>query len=440
MNPHDPSGDRSGSHKVLPLMAGALVPRERLGWSLNAVALGALEGGLLGVIVKNQFADAASPLAVSLAVAAVTGAPAFANLSSFLFAGLALGRDRARVLSGLMALIGACLLFMPLAQHDAAGLILLTLLTVVARVAWSGILTVRATVWRANFPRGLRGHVTARFERLSSLVVGSFSALVGLALAWSGGAWRLLFPLAACCALAAAAVYRRTPVRRQGRLLQAEALGEGRRGLSLRAMAALLRRDRDFRRYMIGMMVFGGGNLMVLPMLVIQVVDYFQLGRMQQVLITSSLPVLVLCFTVTFWAARLDSRHIISYRVVHVWNFVAMEVVFGLAVATHQPALLWLGAALMGSALGGGQLGWNLGHNDFAGDADSSVYMATHVSLTGVRGLVMPVIGVAVVQWLEQLRPGLGAYAMVFPLALTLAGSLWFVHLYRERRRLGLPL
>jgi hypothetical protein len=229
-------------------------------------------------------------------------------------------------------------------------------------------------------------------------------------------------------------------VRRQRLLLRAETAG-GRtagRSLSLAAMAGVLRENRDFRNYMAGMMVFGAGNLMVVPMLVILVADYFHLGRLEQVLITSSIPVLLLCFSVTFWAARLDQRHIISYRAIHAWNFVLMIAVFAAAAILHLPALLWLGAVLMGSAHGGGHLGWNLGHNDFTGDADSSLYMATHVSLTGVRGLVMPIAAVGFMQYLESLRPGLGVYGLLLPLTLSLAGSCWFVHLHRERRRLGL--
>lgn len=422
-------------------MAAALLPRERLGWSLNAVALGALEGGLLGVIVKNQFGAAASPALVSLAVAVVAGAPAFANLSSFLFAGRSMGQGKARLLSRLMATAGSCLLIMPLAGRNGWGLVLFATLTVIARVAWSGILTVRAVVWRANFPRSWRGKITARFERLASLLTALFSALVGFAMDWSGDAWRLLFPLAGLFAFAAAAVYRLTPVRRQGQLLRAETAGRqpSGRGLSLSSMLEVLRQNREFRDYMAGMMVFGSGNLMVLPMLVILVSDQFRLGRMEQVLVTSSIPVLALCLSVGFWAARLDRRHIISYRAVHAWTFVAMILAFAIASIAHLPVLLWLGAVLMGTALGGGQLGWNLGHHDFTSDADSSVYMATHVSLTGVRGLLMPVAAVAFLQTLESLQPGLGAYALLLPLALTLAGSCWFVHLHRRRRRQGLP-
>jgi MFS family permease len=424
----------------LPRMAAALLPRERLGWSLNAIALGALEGGLLGVIVKNQFGAAASPALVSLAVAVVAGAPAFANLSSFVFAGLALGRGKALMLSRLMALTGLCLIAMSLPGRSAGGLLLFMLLTIIARVAWTGILTLRAAVWRANFPRHVRGRIAARFERLAALLAALFSALIGFAMDWSGDAWRLLFPVAGCCALGAAAVYRRVPVRRQRALMKAETVGRAStaRGLSFAAMAAVLRQNRDFRNYMAGMMVFGGGNLMVVPILVLLLSDHFRLGRLEQVMITASIPVLVTFFSVTFWAARLDKRHIVSYRAIHAWNFVFMIAVFAWAAITQTPALLWLGAVLMGSAHGGGNLGWNLGHHDFSGDADSSLYMATHVSLTGVRGLVMPIAGVVFLRYLESLQTGLGAYALLLPLALTLSGTLWFVHLHRVRRRLGL--
>jgi hypothetical protein len=50
----------------------------------------------------------------------------------------------------------------------------------------------------------------------------------------------------------------------------------------------------------------------------------------------------------------------------------------------------------------------------------------------------MPIAAVGFMQYLESLRPGLGVYGLLLPLTLSLAGSCWFVHLHRERRRLGL--
>jgi MFS family permease len=412
-------------------MAAALVPRELTSWSLLALAMGSLEGGLLGVIVKNQFASAASPTVVNLAVAVVAGAAAFTNLLSFFFAARALGRGKVPLLSRLMFGIGACLLAMALMPRSAWGLFGFVLLTVGAAACWSGILTVRAVVWRANYPRNWRGQVAARISQLASFLTAAFSALVGFAMNTSGSAWRMLFPLAALCALAGGRVYRRQRVRRHARLMQEENTRQA-GGLRLSSMLGVLRSNRDFRNYMLAMMVFGSGNLMVIPMLVVLMTDRLGMDRLSQVMLTSSLPVLVLCLSVRAWAVLLDRRHIVSYRVVHSWTFVAANALFAAALIGSTPWLLWVGSVLLGLAWGGGHLGWNLGHNDFASDGDSSLYMATHVGLTGLRGLFMPLLGVVLILGLEALAPGHGAWAMLVPLLLTLLGWTGFVRLHRE--------
>jgi hypothetical protein len=432
-----PETSKQHSKEPLPRMAASLVPRELLSWALVAVAMGGLEGGLLGVIVKNQFGAVVSPMLVNLAVAFVTGAASFTNLLSFFFAARAMGRGKIQLLARLMIVISICLLAMALVSVSAPGLLIFATLTVVGMASWSGILTIRSVVWRANYPRRWRGQVTARISQLAAFLTASFSALVGLAIQMNGAAWRLLFPLAALCALAGSFVYRRSRVRRQGRLMQVEqsrtAIPGG--NVRFRSMAGVLRSNRDFRNYMIGMMVFGSGNLMVVAMLVVLMNDHLGLDRLTQVMITSSVPILVLCLTVRSWARVLDRRHIISYRAVHSWTFVTANTLFALALIADRPPLLWAGAVLLGIAWGGGHLGWNLGHNDFASDSDSSLYMATHVWLTGLRGLVTPVLGVVLIQFLEWVGPGRGVYAMLLPLTLTLLGWFWFIRLHVELRK-----
>lgn len=420
-------------------MSAALVPRELLSWSLTAITLGALEGGLLGVIVKNQFSGAASPTLINFAVAIVAGAPSFANLSSFFVAPLAQGRDKIALLSRLMLLMGVCLALMAIPGKSGAGLILFTALAVVARSAWAGILTVRAAVWRANYQRRWRGRVTARIVQLASLLVAIVSALTGLLMDWNGESWRVVFPLAGLSSVAAFYVYRLSRVRRHRQLLQAERaeLSLASSSFSLRAMRAVLVENRDFRNYMAGMMVFGSGNLMIIAMLVVLMNDFFTLSRLSQVMISSSLPLLVLCLSITLWAKLLDRHHIFTYRAIHSWNFFSAFVVFAIAAIARIPELLWLGSFLLGSAYAGGHLGWNLGHNDFTTDANSSLYMAIHVSLTGLRGLLMPIVGVAFIQYLESVSPGAGAYAMLLPLLLCFLGSCWFVFLHFDRQKTG---
>jgi len=60
--------------------------------------------------------------------------------------------------------------------------------------------------------------------------------------------------------------------------------------------------------------------------------------------------------------------------------------------------------------------------------------MGVHVSLTGIRGLFVPVIGVLLYEWLESMTPGWGRYCLLLPLALSSSGALWFVLMARKMR------
>ncbi|MEJ8567103.1 MFS transporter [Elongatibacter sediminis] len=387
--------------------------------------------------MKNQFAGVAPPVAVNIAVAVVAGAPAFSNLSSFLFAAWAAGRDKLTFLSRLMAAMGLFLALLALPPASAGGLVAFCALTVLARTAWSGILTVRAAVWRANYRRDWRAQVTGRIVQLASLLVAGYAALIGFLMDGSPMAYRPAFVVGALCALAAARVYRNARVRRHRQLLAAELAEqtlEGRR-LDPSVFKRVLRGDDDFRHYMLSMMVFGSGNLMVIPMVVVMLNEQMELSRLYQVMVTSSVPLLVLCFSIRIWARLLDQRHIFSYRAVHSWFFVASFAVFALALGLRSPALLWPASILLGAAYAGAHLGWNLGHNDFSSDAQASHYMAIHVTFTGLRGLIMPLAGVGFYQFLAARWPQQAPLALLLPVSLSLAGSLSFVFLHFARAK-----
>jgi hypothetical protein len=176
---------------------------------------------------------------------------------------------------------------------------------------------------------------------------------------------------------------------------------------------------------------------MLLPMLVILLNEQLHVSQLHQVTVTSSLPLLILCFSISLWARLLDRRHIFSYRAIHSWFFVAASALFTAAVITRQAELLWPASVILGGAYAGGHLGWNLGHNDFSSDGNASHYMAIHVMLTGFRGLIMPLIGVGFYQYLAARWTEYDAWALLLPLSLSLCGALIFVvlHLQLVHRR-----
>ena len=90
---------------------------------------------------------------------------------------------------------------------------------------------------------------------------------------------------------------------------------------------------------------------------------------------------------------------------------------------------------LLGAAQAGANLGWNLGHNEFASLGRAQHYMGVHVTLTGVRGGVAPPLGVLAYMSLEAWRPGAGEFALLLPLVMTALGAIGFNRMQSELAR-----
>src|SRR6056297_1793913 len=216
------------------------MPREVQVNALMAVTLGALEGGLLGVIVKTGFDQVAAPALVNLAVAMVAGAPAFANAASLAFANLAHGRHKTRWVSALMATCSGCAILIALSPVSAAGLVWLVFWMIAARLCWTGVITLRAAIWRANFPRHVRATITGRIAVTYSLLIALTAAATGIAMEFHAQAWRATLPTSAFLGLAAAWRYRRFTVRGHGRLLREESTVRCHRRLEDRSLVPTL--------------------------------------------------------------------------------------------------------------------------------------------------------------------------------------------------------
>ncbi len=409
--------------------------REMWPWALLGMACGLVEGGTVAVLVKKGFAGLVTPHAVNFAVAIVSGAPALANISSFAWANLAHGRARVGVLASLQAAFAIAVGLIALAPVASGGLALTLCAVVAARVLWAGILTVRAAVWSANYPRHVMARVTSRIVMASSLGIALVALLAGWILDVQARSARWLYLFAACSGLLAAFLYRSVRVRREYQLLAAEAeIGLTTSAFSLSMFRQILREDASFRSYMFWMSLYGSGNLMMTAQLVVLFSDRLQLGGLRQILLLTVVPLLLMPLFLPAWARLFDRGHIIEYRSRQCWALVAAIVFLTVGVMLKAQWLLWPGAVLIGVSYAGANLGWNLGHNDFASPGRAQHYMGVHVTLTGVRGLIAPPVGMACYELLIWRWPDAGAIAMLLPLGLVTAGALGFVKMRNEAR------
>ena len=394
---------RSFHPAELPPMLRRTYGRELVSWAFLPLMLGAIEGGAIAVVIKKAFdgQPGVDPEWLDLATAWALAAPNVANLTSFIWAALARGRPKVPFISWLQ--IVACTLVAAIAlfPRDAFGLVAVCIVLGLARTAWTGVITVRAAVWRNNYPNANRATIAGKLATIQSIFLAAAGFVVGRAMDWNPDNYHYLFPMLAVCGLIGNNIYRKVRLRRARALQRAELDGRKKdSGFNPMGMVTLLREDRLYARFMGWMSVFGFGNLMLMAPMTYVVTDEFKLDYTQGILINAIIPLLVMPFAIPLWARFMDTTHIIHFRSLHGWSFVLASVAVTLSSYLHSVELLYAGAFLLGIGYAGGTLAWNLGHQDFASAERDADYMAVHVTLNGIRGILAPIAAWALHQWL----------------------------------------
>jgi MFS family permease len=412
----------------------AIYRREVWPWALLGVTTGLVEGATIAVLVKKSYAGVVDSFWLNLAVAVLSGASALANITSFAWANFVHGRARVSMLSGMQVMFALLVGLIALVPFGPGGLLLTVTAVVAARILWAGILTTRAAVWTANFPRSMMARMTGRILVISMPGFALTSLCAGWLLDQGAEHARWLYAVAALCGLLAAWRYRAVRVRREFRLLEAETAAAGKDGpFSLGMLRRILDRDPSYKRFMFCMSLFGAGNLMMNAQLVICFSDRLHLPGFLQIVLLTVVPYVLMPMFLPMWARMFDGGHVVEYRARQCWVLVVATGVTACGVWFGWLPLLWLGAVLAGVANAGANLGWNLGHNDFAPRGQAQHYMGVHVTLTGVRGLIAPPLGILLYEALEHLHTGWGVWALFAPMALLTSGGLGFVRMREER-------
>jgi len=444
----------------VPIMARHNYRRELIGACAFPFALVLFEGSVLSVLVRIGFEGVAPNVMLNTIAAFIGVVPALANLSSFFWVRLVHGRDKIRTITRIqLVMLGAAMMLM-LAPRNEIGLVMIAGAALCARVCWAGFTTIRSTVWRNNYRAGIRARITGRFAMvgptliaLLALGLGSVIDFVGQAQGWARAwgldgagstdwAWavfRVAVPAGAAVALIGTVAWRGIRVREHRRLIRLERETSQAEAPSFNPwqMRGVMLRDKDFDKFMTAQFLLGLGNIMSFSMLAIVLREVFEAGNFRSLIVSTAISLLVMPMAVPFWAKLLDGVHIARFRSIHSWVFVVALGVLFYGCLTRQFWPLYVFAALRGVAFGGGALAWTLGHLDFAGEHNASTYMGVHVTLTGVRGVLAWVGGVALYEGLESVSPGAGVWVFVVCGSLTTLGALGFVALARDLTKRG---
>ena len=393
------------------------------------ITLVLLEGGVVGVIAAKVYQ--VSPLTLAI----ISAAPMFANLSSFAWNRVASGRPKVSLACLLQVGILLCVLAVAIAPINDTGAVVLVASMIISRILVAGLVTIRSVIWSLNYARSKRAQATGQLQMIASLVTVIIASAVGPFLDRYPDGMPWLYAVGVLAGLIGIAFFRRVTVIGEAEHLQKESEASSQRRQSV-SFVTILRNDRRFAKYQMSMFAAGFGNMLIEAPLIFLITRELAASYATSIALTMVIPFTISLVSLPLWARYLDRVHVAQFRARQslLWVVALILTMLGAVLGS----ILWLAISrvVMGIARGGGSLAWQLGHNDFAKPDQLSAYMGIHVTLTGVRGAIAPLLGMLLYSNLGGIS---GDGAWVFALAAFICGlsGLGFNHLYRQMKSDG---
>jgi len=283
-----------------------------------------------------------------------------------------------------LALVGAVSLVLAALVPGQALFVVASMVAIAAAGATSPLLT---QIYQDNYPDHVRGRLFSRTVMIRIFTAAAFSAGAGYVLSINIGYFRVLL-VAFASALAFSSwclsAVPSTPLHVSG--------GQH----PLRAFR-YLRDDRVFRTTLVSWMFMGFANLMMLPLRVEYLANpkyHLEMRSDVIALLTGVVPNVARLIMSPVWGWLFDHANFFVVRMTLNLGFAIGIVSF---FTSDSMAGFVLAAITFGVSVAGGDVAWNLWVTKIAPPQRVADYMGVHTFFTGVRGLVAPMVGFALV-------------------------------------------
>ena len=178
--------------------------------------------------------------------------------------------------------------------------------------------------------------------------------------------------------------------------------------------------DRAFGYVLLTWFIMGFANLWTLPLRVDYVTSKefgIEGSAIFVAMIITVIPDTIRMLFIPFWARMFDRMNFVTLRIV-------LNLLFAVGVGaffiSKNPWVIGVGSGLIGLAFAGGSIAWSLWVTKYAPPGKTAAYMSVHVSLTGIRGTIGPMIGYWAYEKIGVVNVGLLSAAMMVVASLML--------------------
>ena len=295
---------------------------------------------------------------------------------------------------------GGCLLIAAWAQ----SLTLFACLVIAGYICRSALLPFITEIYSDNYPPGKRATFFSK-PLLLSVGIAALSGFIGswfLELNINNYHW--IFTFLGFCAFAKAVAIFSMP---------SEPIVDSPHTNPFGNMKYIIK-DKSFGYVLLTWFIMGFANLWTLPLRV----DYvtapewgIEGSAIYVAMIITIIPETIRMILIPFWASLFDKMNFVVLRM-------TLNLFFGFGVllffVTSNPWVIGMGSALIGAAFAGGSIAWNLWVTKYAPPGKAGAYMSVHVSLTGIRGTIGPILGYWTVNLIGARNIGIVSFVMMF--------------------------
>ena len=295
---------------------------------------------------------------------------------------------------------GGCLLIAAWAQ----SLTLFACLVIAGYICRSALLPFITEIYSDNYPPGKRATFFSK-PLLLSVGIAALSGFIGswfLELNINNYHW--IFTFLGFCAFAKAVAIFSMP---------SEPIVDSPHTNPFGNMKYIIK-DKSFGYVLLTWFIMGFANLWTLPLRV----DYvtapewgIEGSAIYVAMIITIIPETIRMILIPFWASLFDKMNFVVLRMI-------LNLFFGFGVllffVRSNPWVIGMGSALIGAAFAGGSIAWNLWVTKYAPPGKAGAYMSVHVSLTGIRGTIGPILGYWTVNLIGARNIGIISFVMMF--------------------------
>lgn len=305
-----------------------------------------------------------------------------------------------------------------------------TALMTISLLLYSAMKMGQSSMYRSTYPVALRGRVVGQF-----LFCNYFSMVLTILLAgWLVDGryhdphnYRWLYPVLAFAGLGSCWFYARIRPLEPVRPAPPTTFWQ-----AFRSVGQVLQRDRDYRTFQLSFFLNGSAFFMASHVVVELCRTRLHFEATPLALAMGVIPLSLLALCSPLWGRVLDRLGIVMLRVLVAVAMTSYLGLYFLGLAWEWPLLIFLGSVLRGISEAGGQVTWALASVQFApGLDDVPVYNSIHFTLNGIRGLIMPWVGI-------MLLALIGSWTVAA--ACLISAVSIFVGLNLARRRPGAPV